>query len=219
MTINTDFTLKKIKNSQSEKNSHFVDIFLRKICEDSPLHTDKKIIRAKLVIIGRTYAASLERTNNDDIYHDDIYKTTIDKMYGGEFDKQLSELKDIHLPLAYEYSDEDLKTVSKILKVHSSLTDIFKEASGIEKISLASKYLYFHFPDLYFIYDSRSSKAISNSTKPVGLDYSFSDCNIKYAKFFLRVLSLRNKIYYQQKIQLTPMQMDNLFLERQSQTI
>jgi len=38
----------------------------------------------------------------------------------------------------------------------SYLTDIFTKISGIEKRSLSSKYLHFHFPDLFFLYDSRA---------------------------------------------------------------
>lgn len=54
----------------------------------------------------------------------------------------------------YNYTMKD--NIDKILYIHKFLTDLFYELTGLNKRSLASKYLHFHCPDLFFIYDSRA---------------------------------------------------------------
>ena len=46
------------------------------------------------------------------------------------------------------------------MKVHGYTTDLFYGISGLEKRALASKYLHFHVPSLFYIYDSRAAEAI-----------------------------------------------------------
>lgn len=55
--------------------------------------------------------------------------------------------------------------VPEILSTHKFLMDAFMELTGLEKRSLASKYLHFHCPDKFFIYDSRARAAIGKVVK------------------------------------------------------
>ena len=47
-----------------------------------------------------------------------------------------------------------------MVDVHGKVTGLFSEISDLEKRSLASKYLHFHVPRLFFIFDSRAVEAM-----------------------------------------------------------
>lgn len=47
-----------------------------------------------------------------------------------------------------------------MVAVHGQATRLFSEISNLQKRSLASKYLHFHVPTLFFIYDSRAVEAM-----------------------------------------------------------
>ena len=50
-----------------------------------------------------------------------------------------------------------------MVKVHYLTTKLFSKISGLNKRSLASKYLHFHVPELFYIFDSRAYDAMRNS--------------------------------------------------------
>jgi len=88
-----------------------------------------------------------------------------------------------------------------------------KDITGLEKRSLASKYLHFHFPKLFFIYDSRvagvlkrklgeSYQAIVNSP---GVDQV-------YASFFCKALDERNSIEGRVKKTISPRAFDCILI-------
>jgi len=156
---------------------------LYKMCSDYPNHTNPEEIRAKIWLIGRAYAASIERRKKSNKKHinDDFYDYAIKKFIKfneeNEFDKKLKLLK------GKEFSEENLK---EILKLHGCLTRFFYRLTGLEKRSLASKYLHFH--NLIFpMYDSRASNLIKSivmgKTQKLGGDN-------KYSAFCQRVLFL-----------------------------
>lgn len=49
--------------------------------------------------------------------------------------------------------------VALLLEVHRHMLRLFEELGEIEARSLASKYLHFHFPELFYVYDSRVAAA------------------------------------------------------------
>ena len=110
-------------------------------------------------MIGRTYAAALERRKNKsadsagDLFYEDkafpkIRDSPIDSWIG-LFKTGLTLNKEI---------------VERAVEIHSKLTDLFQKISGLEKRSLASKYLHFHHREIFFIYDSRAVKALREIT-------------------------------------------------------
>ena len=50
------------------------------------------------------------------------------------------------------------ETATDILRTHKFLTDIFFGLTGLKMRSLVSKYLHFHCPEKFFIYDSIAEK-------------------------------------------------------------
>ena len=128
---------------------------LYRMCDEEPLHQDADVVVGKLWLIGRSYAAAIERRKNKQESSDDFYYTEVaPKMLsiGKELDERLSELKKFE-----ELSDD---TIDMALNTHKYLTDVFYEITQLEKRSLASKYLHFHCPSMFWIYDSRANAAI-----------------------------------------------------------
>lgn len=123
---------------------------------------------------------------------------------------QLRKLKEI-----------DRDSIPIILKVHLDLSKLFMEISGLEKRSLASKYLHFHFPKLFFIFDSRAKNGLSILLKNKVISRakkSKHNADNEYIKLFSRCLELKNKIQTDFKLEFNPRQIDNLLLNIDAQT-
>lgn len=128
---------------------------LYKMCAERPLHEDVDTITGKLWIIGRSYSAAIERKAGADFRIEDAAKILIES----EIDKKIDKLKKIDRP-----NDENIEI---ILEAHKHVTDALFKATGIEKRSLASKYLHFHSPRSVFIFDSIANTNIRKRLKSI----------------------------------------------------
>jgi hypothetical protein len=176
---------------------------LYRLCREHPNHTTVDEVNAKIWLIGRAYAAAIERRRiHLDIPNDEFYRTiVVPRMLERDVDEAFASLKS-------KTGDEN------ILRVHAFLTQVFKELTNLEKRSLASKYLHFHFPDLYYIYDSRAVKELGVLEKEVGLQRhvwkkehpDMDSYDLTYADFYYRAQRLAGIL------DLSPRQFDNLLL-------
>ena len=141
------------KTEHSDWN--FSNEILYLMCRENFTHKQTDKIIGKTVLIGRTYAAAIERRKNKtkEEQNDNFY---IDKV-APEFKK--SKL-DFHLNKLKLVSELNEKNIPEILKSHFYLTDLIKDLTDQNKRSFSSKYLHFHLPNLFFIYDTRAVKAI-----------------------------------------------------------
>lgn len=202
-----------LKKSQIEKarDAGFwepMNNMLYDICKKYPEHKDPKIAAAKLMIIGRSYAAALERGVSED-KTDFWQKKVAPRIIGSKLnlDTELAALKEI---------DQNSRT-KKALEIHSALTDCFNQITDQDKRSLASKYLHFHAPDIFYIYDSRAQKACRAIMADLGEKVSHNgeeESDATYSRFFLSCERINEKC---QEITgnnqpLTPREIDNLFL-------
>src|SRR5690606_24597290 len=89
------------------------------------------------------------------------------------------------------------------------------EITGLDKRSFASKYLHFHLPDLFFIYDSRAVTALGKYKIKSKLSNKFKSKTIdkEYANFFCKCFELKNIIDKLHNVQITPRHLDNLLIE------
>ena len=87
----------KQKNSRWE----FGNSILYQMCEDNPLHNDSDVVIGKIWLIGRSYAAAIERRKNADDYQGDdfYYDAVAPKMLeiGKELDSRIESLKNLPL--------------------------------------------------------------------------------------------------------------------------
>jgi hypothetical protein len=203
---------KLVRKSLDDPGWDFANQILYKLCQDYPGHDkdDKNI--AKIWLIGRSYAAAIERGRTSGGASEDFYvdvvgpalrNSEIDDLISGLVGKELNE-----------------KTLQTIIDTHGKLTQIFSTISGLENRSLASKYLHFHLPELFFIYDERARKGLSQIKKLSGrASKKFNGGDTDYRCFAEKCLNLRNKIGRVEgrksgggKKLLNPRQLDNLLL-------
>lgn len=157
---------------------------LYKMCADKPKHTDVDVIHGKLWIIGRSYSVAIERRRAGSNF---TLENTIKMIQNSKIDKLLDEVLKIDFP--------DEKNIEIILNTHKYFTDLLKEATGLEKRSLASKYLHFHAPKAFFIYDSIVEKKISKILKEKKIKIKNNKrYDDKYSAFVYKCLYYRDNI-------------------------
>lgn len=176
------------------------------MCANYPHHKSIDQIVAKIWLIGRSYAAAIERRKNAKEYNEDFYTEKVGPvMMKSGIDRWIAEINRFRFPT--------LDNIEDILDVHGSLMNLIKKMTGMEKRSLASKYLHFHKPNLFFIYDSRAMESIRKLIPPSKNKFSVrSNIDMEYAKFCLRCIDLREKIKGKYNMYLTPRELDNILL-------
>lgn len=177
---------------------------LYELCDKYPYHTDADEIVAKLWLIGRSYAAAIERRknaieNSGDFYYDIVVPAIISE--GIAFDSKIRMLK----------SSERL---DDLLDTHAFLMRIFRGITGMDKRSLASKYLHFHCPNAAYIYDSIASTALRKLVKkPYKIELNNMDnYDYEYVDFCFRASELRQYIADEYGLHLTIRELDTLLL-------
>jgi hypothetical protein len=174
------------------------------LCSKYPLHKTPQEILAKVWLIGRSYAAALERRKNKssdslgDLFYEDKAAPEIKK---SKIDDWLELLKSNSTP-------------ETAIETHSKLTNLFFKISKLEKRSLASKYLHFHRQNLFFIYDSRAMSAIRSVTPGNGQlpTLVVEESDKEYASFYRRCLWPQDDLEKQYGYKLSPRELDKLLL-------
>jgi len=190
----------------------FGNEILYKLCAENPFHTDDQIIIAKTLFIGRIYAAAIERrkVQGDEINSGDRFytNTVVDAFRNSDIDAYFNKL-----------SNSVNTDMYLILETHKMLVDLLVSISGLEKRSFASKYLHFHFPDMFFIYDSRALSAMKKYISKVPKQYAeFINNNhfdIEYAKFYCKCHYLQDiirKKYQKAPEKISTRVIDNMLL-------
>ena len=185
------------------------------LCNKYPCHKEDQAILAKVWLIGRSYAAAIERRRPDDMEkkedNDDFYiQTVLPKIKGSAIDQWIEGLK--------KYQSPTTESLNDILTVHANVTNLFAEISNLQKRSLASKYLHFHLRELFFIYDTRAVSKINrlsgflNFQKSNSNNENIDKHDHEYHEFVEKCLHLQSYIENQFSIFLNPRQIDNLLL-------
>ena len=184
---------KDLENILGNYDWDFGNKILYDLCSENPTHIVKYEVLAKIFFIGRIYAAAIERRKNkalDEIGDNFYVQTVAPTIINSRLDEKLLLLN----PL----SRVDENNCLRILETHKYLSDLFKELTELDKRSLSSKYLHFHKPNLFFIYDSRVSTSLSHClpkyriTKEQSKLIKENKVDKTYAMFLLKSLKLRN---------------------------
>ena len=197
---------------ENRKNPwEFGNSILYNMCADHPEHRDGGVIAGKLWLIGRAYSAALERrktgdgAGTDEFYHEIAAPRML--AAGPELDERIARLNS-----CAAIDDESLDLA---LNTHKFLADVLEEISGLEKRSLASKYLHFHCPKMFFIYDSRAKariKQLVGKNQPRLYRHYPCGYDVDYADFCVRALDLKEYIAQEYGVELSPREIDNLLL-------
>ena len=186
------------------------------LCSDYPRHNEPAEIVAKIWLIGRAYAASVERGrgkaagSNDQFYTETVPNTLRDS----QLDQKLDALA--------SFDEINEANAGSILDAHAYLVSVFKELTPLlekplNKRSLASKYLHFHQRKLFFIYDSRVASSIHLLQVPCHVIQAPKEVDEPYARFVSAALGLREQVFseFGDKCggrRLNPRQIDRLLL-------
>ncbi|WP_310381896.1 hypothetical protein [Flavobacterium sp.] len=193
----------------------FVNEILYNMCKENFTHEQTDKVVGKVILIGRAYAAAIERRKNKTEQNDNFY---IDKV-APKFKK--SEL-DFHLNKLKSHTELTEKNIPEILKVHFYLTDLIKDLTEQNKRSFSSKYLHFHFPHLFFIYDTRAVKAIGLLKTKFQHNYKeqidAKGIDKEYASFFYKCFAQKNKLENEYGRSLSTRHIDNLLMKIIEQT-
>ena len=199
-------------------NEHIADLgnqVLYDMCQNYFDHTKNDAIFAKTWIIGRSYAVALERNNskqksevslpNDDFYGEVIIPT---------FLKQSKKIDEKLISLRNKKLNDGV--LLEIFGTYKLLVEITNKLNRGTKRSFCSKYLHFHLPDLFFIYDSRAVKAITKceikiSKEDLDLIHQFPEIQ-EYTNFFFKCLKLQHWVEEKWGESFTPREIDKLLL-------
>lgn len=206
-----NITENDVKKARKDYFWSFSNEVLYDLCEKHAKHKDEKVVAAKLNIIGRTYAAALERGKREDKDTKDVFKEAAQMLTDTDIDKRITQLR-------RNGCIENEKDQETALCLHKQLVNIFSKAIGNSKNtkrSLASKYLHFHVPALFFLYDSNAKQGFSaicgnyrTTRQPSG---HFDN---EYENFFHKLLDLREYIERSFDKTLGPRELDRLLHEK-----
>jgi len=187
------------------------DDILYAMCKNDPYHTDPAVISGKMNIIGRSYAAAIERRKNARDTQGDFYqKYVVPTLLASDIDARINNLR-----MFTQIEKQNLKAV---LGTHKYLVDIFYKIIHQNKRSLASKYLHFHLPNLFFLYDSQAQRGLRKLKPRLSVNRVVGDFDEEYNVFCLKLLTLREEIERDYGRILTPRQIDRMLLRVAEQT-
>jgi hypothetical protein len=182
--------------------------WLYKLCERYPTHTDVGEVTAKIWLIGRAYSAAAERGISGKGKGDTYIKKLAQRFVNKNADRYLASLPKKPGKLCENLDD--------VINVHHHIESVFSIKDELGRVSLTSKYLHFHRPDLFPIYDSRASKAITKVTPDsrfVGYKVSSVQADSLYGKFCVRCAWLLDEMTHQTKKQPSLRQLDTMLLQ------
>jgi len=196
-----------IKESKKENVWYLGNKVLYDLCSTYPDHKKDQEIIAKIHLIGRTYAAAIERRkDNKKKINDDFF-----------IDVVLPKIKNSDIDKWFMYCRKN-NDDSTILTIHKNLVDLFNEISDLDKRSLASKYLHFHFPDLFYMYDSRAASSLGTLQTILNMRIRVKNTTDPlydpvYYKFFTKCKKLHTFIEEHYQTTLTCREFDNILIE------
>jgi len=198
------------------------------MCTAEPRHTDTSIVAGKLLLIGRSYAAAFERrkkaTDGEKNSTEQFYIRALTPNKWAPLDEWLEECDTCHRVYTEAKNEENRKAfIAQTIITHRRLVDLMRNSmdnnnsgEGMNKISLASKYLHFHRPEYFYLYDERARSAIGKYiskrvTKKEIEEYVGKNpmlYNQDYASFVLKAEILRADIGEE----ITPRELDDFLL-------
>jgi hypothetical protein len=190
----------------------FSDGLLYRLCKAYPHHrkSDRTTTLAKVHHIGRIYAAAIERGIKRKRGKHLLFDVVEPAIRRSDLDKWLKQARSVNPRSAV--------ALDIAIEAHGRTTALFSKISDRDNRSLASKYLHFHVPKLFFIYDSRAAKAIQHvGARVVGrASKGTGNGDNAYRKFAEKCARLRAYCRRKFGVWLTPRQLDRLLLAIES---
>jgi hypothetical protein len=179
------------------------------LCRRYPHHAVDTEIIAKVWLIGRAYAASIERGRgkaaDSGLSNDRFYTEAVPQaMRTSGLDEKLEALAQL--------KEATASNLGAVLDAHAHLVGLFRGLTNKNKRSLASKYLHFHRPNLFFIYDSRAVSGIRTLGIPGLAIDAPPGSDPEYVRFVGAAVGVREHVRSHFGKRLSPRQLDRLLL-------
>ena len=173
-------------------------------------HANRDVIAAKLLLIGRVYAAAIERGVEKESEEEGII---LDRAIPAIQDSELDSI----LATARMTSLDHPDAIETMVRCHGLTTHLLNPITERNNRSLVSKYLHFHVPTLFYIFDKRAVDALRNFGEITGRatrakGHSHEQDN-DYRKFAQKLDKLRRHCEELIGLSITPRQIDNFLLE------
>ena len=188
-------------------------VLYRMCLEDQPRHVDPDVVAGKMWLIGRSYSASPERGAGETPTgeHPDFFRWVAERVEWRHLDEKLDALS--------THNVFGQNSLDQILEIHESLRQALRKATQLrvnggeprQHTSFCSKYLHFHKPDHFPIFDSYVSSAVTRETgarKRFAFEAGRHDR--KYSRFCQQIM-----IYREGKSNLTLRDIDRELYESQ----
>jgi hypothetical protein len=203
-------TSKQIDDCQKTNEWNLANKVLYDLCLTNFTHDTNEKILAKTLLIGRAYAAAIERRKNKSEINDNFYLDIVaPAFYESKIDDYITDLN--------QHKIISIESMSKIIDAHNYLTQLLFKITDLEKRSFSSKYLHFHLPELFFIYDTRAVTAMRLFVKKLPKELQVlterENTDREYSNFFYKCIYLRQIINERFNVLLNPRQLDNLLIE------
>lgn len=199
-----------VENRMKKHSWEIGNQVLYDMCRNHPSQLDPTAIVSKFWLIGRAYSASVERR-----------RTSKEKpLSNGEnfYDHRLvpvykqADFDSVFAPL-YHYENVSESNLQHLVEIHFKLVQTLNQVTGQWKRSLASKYLHFHFPNLFYIYDSRAESGLGRYvTEWQKQRLPTGSYDPVYYRFSLAMTALRDEIKSNYGLDVSPRQLDQIVL-------
>lgn len=168
--------------------------WLYRLCEEHPDHGDPGAVYAKLLLIGRSYAAGLERQieSNKKTQADSLHKAARHlTRNAAKVDALIAQLREVGEPI-------DTGGLKTILDVHGRFVRLLTQITTKSPRSFASKYLHFHHP-VVPIYDtivaSFLPKLVRKSKRLAVVPFNHKIHDDDYYWFSMRIWALYQRTH------------------------
>jgi len=196
-----------VRKAQSRLEWQVGNEAIYKMCREHRGHADKCVVASKVWLIGRSYAASIERFMNADVGGEDfILKKVAPRLLRWHLDKWLDGVP--------RYKWAFVHRPDLAVTIHGRLLQRLKPLLARNPRSFASKYLHFHHRELFPIYDSRAVAAIRLVTPDSRQIDSIRAraADEEYLKFCTRLRWLLLEVQARFGVRLALREVDNLLL-------
>ena len=194
---------------QSSYPNGFGNEILYAMCRQEPKHIDPNVVSGKVWLIGRAYAAAIERGAGSarERGGNDIHESIAPAIVDSDLDKWIEAVADIR--------KVEFDNLQRVLSIHKKFIDLLKVLTKRDRRSFASKYLHFHNPLAFFIYDSRAESELrkqidrKNLKQQLAVLSTCTEFDKTYAKFVVSCFAYQK----QHDVELTPRELDRRLLK------
>lgn len=115
---------------------------LYRMCSDYPNHNDLNVVHSKIWLVSYAYSTHLHRKSGSNALGN-VAKT----LHVADIDSITS--------LCASIQSINLRNIHISIEVHAKICGILQSVLSVNPRSFVSKYLHFHYPNAFFMYDSK----------------------------------------------------------------